>query len=134
MIQGKSSDMTLITSYNVTDPKADTQGYGVSHAVEIHAIWGGPPFVPSGTPSSYTTSPNKDIIPIIQGYWTSFIRAHDPNTYRFPGSPVWERFSVKGNERILFETLGNGSRMESVDEGQLERCAYLSGIGTALQQ
>lgn len=68
----------------------------------------------------------------MQGYWTSFIRAHDPNTYRFPGTPVWERFSGEGMERILLET--NGTVMEVVPGDQRERCEYLSGIGNLIQQ
>lgn len=118
--------------YNVTDPKDDARGLGVSHTIEITAIWGGYPYVPSGTPTSYKTT-NADIIPLMQGYWTSFIRAHNPNTYRLPGSPEWERFSVSDKKRILLQAR-NGTVMEKVPGDQLERCEYLSGIGPLIQQ
>ena len=51
----------------------------------------------------------------MQGYWTSFIRSLNPNTYRAPGSPVWETFSANV-QRILFMT--NATKMETVPEDQ----------------
>lgn len=90
-------------------------GYGVVHVEELQYIWGG----------------GNDI----QAYWASFIRSFNPNTYAPGGSTTWQRFSVTGMERILFQT-GNTS-MESVPTGagsQAQRCAYLISIGSSLQQ
>ena len=113
--------------YNVIDPAQAASGLGVPHTVEINAIWG----PTSSSPASYNTT-NAAIIPVIQGYWTSFIRSFSPNTYRAAGTPVWEEFTWAGMERLLFET--NATRMETVDEGQRGRCEYLWGIAADLRQ
>ena len=69
----------------------------------------------------------------MQGYWTSFIRAKDPNTFRKAGTPVWDAWTEENAfKSLLFRR--NETRMESVPEVQRERCAYLSSIGEALRQ
>lgn len=69
----------------------------------------------------------------MQGYWTSFIRSGDPNTYKLATAPRWETFSAGNMTRIR---IGNDLAvgMESVDAGQAERCRFLSGIGAGLKQ
>ena len=113
----------LIHSYNVIDPQQEEEGFGVSHVIELHAIWG-PANAGPGTPASYFTT-NAAIIPVMQGYWTSFIRTFNPNTHRAAGSPTWEPFGST-KSRILFET--NHTRMETVPQDQAERCSFVSGI------
>lgn len=117
--------------YNVEDPAQVASGLGVPHTVEVNAIWG-PENVNGGAPASYSTSLNRNIVPLMQGYWTSFIRAHDPNVYRQPGSPTWEVWNPEAMNRIRFET--NTTTMESVDRDTQIRCAYFESIGVALQQ
>ncbi|KAH8119020.1 triacylglycerol lipase [Phellopilus nigrolimitatus] len=114
--------------YNVTDKKELADGLGVPHTIEIHAIWG--PNNTKGAPKSYFTT-NAAIVPVMQGYWTSFIRTFDPNTYRAPGSPEWAPFGT-GEQRILFET--NATRMETVPADQTRRCDFLTSIAVNLQQ
>ncbi|KAI0339789.1 triacylglycerol lipase [Trametopsis cervina] len=114
--------------YNVEDPTEIAQGLGVPHTIEINAIWGlnstkGTP------PASYFTT-NANIVPVMQGYWTSFVRTLNPNTLRAPGTPEWQPFN--GTNRILFET--NNTRMEVIDAGLEERCDFLLSIGEALGQ
>jgi carboxylesterase type B len=116
--------------YNVEDPTQIAEGLGVPHTVELNAIWG-PEYVGGGAPASYNTT-NAGVVPVIQGYWTSFIRALDPNTYRAEGTPRWEEWTSGGMERLLFNT--SGPVMETVDMGQRGRCAYLSGIGVSVRQ
>lgn len=116
--------------YNVEDPTQVAEGYGVPHTVELNAIWG-PEYVGGGAPASYNTT-NADVVPIIQGYWTSFIRTLDPNTYRSAGTPKWEEWTAGGMQRLLFNT--SGPVMETVDQGQRGRCAYLNGIGASVRQ
>ncbi|KAH8119021.1 Alpha/Beta hydrolase protein [Phellopilus nigrolimitatus] len=106
--------------YNVTDKKELADGLGVPHTIEIHAIWG-PNNTNGGSPKSYFTT-NAAIVPVMQGYWTSFIRTFDPNTFRASGSPEWVPFG-DGQQRILFET--NATRMETVPAGQTRRCSEL---------
>ena len=117
--------------YDVKDPSQVAQGLGVPHTVEVNAIWG-PDYVTGTPPPSYSTSLNQNIVRIMQGYWTSFIRAHDPNMYRAVGTPVWEQFVTKKMNRIRFET--NCTVMETVSPTLMEHCGYFWLIGPSLQQ
>jgi carboxylesterase type B len=118
--------------WDVRDPPAEASGLGVTHTVEINAIWG--PEYLNGAPASYLPGGvNAHVVPVVQGYWTSFIRAKDPNTFRKRGTPVWEAWTEDNAFRALrFGT--NETGMEDVDAGQRQRCEYLSGIGEALRQ
>jgi carboxylesterase type B len=117
--------------YNVEDPATVASGLGVPHTTEVNAIWG-PENVNGAAPASYSTSLNQNAVTLMQGYWTSFIRTFDPNTYRASGTPLWEQWSTGGTERIRLET--NTTAMEVVDAGTKARCSYLSQIGVSLQQ
>lgn len=126
------------------DPKANASGFGVQHTVESGAIFG-PAY--ADAPASYNTT-NAAIVPVIQGYWTSFIRSYNPNTYRVEGSPLWLNWdgsnpgsgysgrngtcSGDGYQRIMLQT--NNTMMERVPQDQQERCAYLATIAEALTQ
>ena len=116
-------------SYNVSDPGQVAAGYGVPHISELSAIWG-PNNTQGFSPPSYL-SINRPIIPIVQGYWTSFIRAFNPNSYRARGTPEWQTFGSIGT-RMLFEV--NNTRLETVPDDQKERCAYISSIALDIQQ
>ena len=117
--------------YNVEDPAQVASGLGVPHTVEVNAIWG-PENVNGAAPASYSTPLNRHIVPLMQGYWTSFIRTHNPNTYRIPGSPFWQEWIPPLMNRIRFET--NTTTMEIVDEDTQIHCRYLESIGLILQQ
>lgn len=120
-----------IDHWNVLDPTLVEEGYGVPHTSEVNAIFG-PENVNGGAPASYTTT-NAAIVPVIQGYWTSFIRTFDPNTYSAPGAPVWQAWTQNDTfTRLLMQT--NQTHMESVPNAQRDRCAYLSSIGLSLKQ
>lgn len=119
----------VFSSYNVTDPTELAQGLGVPHVIELNAVWG-PDNTNGAAPASYKTT-NAAIVPVVQGYWTSFIRTFNPNTFKAAGSPVWEPFSST-QQRILFET--NATRMETVPSDQASRCAILHSFGDVLQQ
>lgn len=114
------------------DPILGAEGYGVTHTIEVNAIWG-PANVNGGGPVSYNTT-NAPIVPVVQGYWTSFIRSFNPNTYRAPGTPVWEAWTNGSGayQRLMFQT--NDTQMETVPKAQQDRCAYLSSIGVDLAQ
>jgi carboxylesterase type B len=105
----------------------------VSHTIEVNAIWG-PNNTGGGAPASYYQGQvNGPIVPIVQGYWTSFIRCYDPNTHRLPGTPVWEAWTTDNSyQRLKFET--NSTYMEAVPADQQSRCAYLASIGVSLEQ
>ncbi|GLB03502.1 hypothetical protein AtubIFM57258_008086 [Aspergillus tubingensis] len=119
--------------YAVQDPAAEASGRGVSHTVEENAIWG-PQYVSGTPPASYFTT-NAGIVPVMQGYWTSFIRVFDPNPLRYPGSPEWETWNNGHGadyRRIFLRT--NETRMETVSEAQRERCDYWNSVGPDLSQ
>ncbi|KAF1985151.1 alpha/beta-hydrolase [Aulographum hederae CBS 113979] len=121
--------------YNVEDPGQMASGVGVPHVAEAQVIWG-PDYV--GGPASLADPQgfNRPIIPVVQAYWISFVRARDPNRFRWAGSPVWEIWgSGSGSEdwnRIKIQT--GKTEMERVDEGQRTRCEYLHSIGVDIWQ
>ncbi|KAE8141459.1 Alpha/Beta hydrolase protein [Aspergillus pseudotamarii] len=116
--------------YAVQDPDLEESGLGVDHIVEIKAIWG-PNYVTGDPPSSYFTT-NAPIVPVMQGYWTSFIKTFAPNPHHYPGSPQWNTWGNEGYSRIFIKT--NETRMEQVSEDQRECCEYLINIRPELQQ
>ncbi|KAL4969240.1 putative triacylglycerol lipase [Aspergillus stella-maris] len=127
--------------YSVQDPADEASGKGVWHVVELNAIWGPENMwwsddIGNPPPDSYYTS-NAAIIPVMQGYWTSFIKNFDPNTSRYPRSPKWEtwgsgRRGGEQNQRLFIRT--GETRMENVPWDQKERCDYLISIGVELTQ
>ncbi|PYI06251.1 alpha/beta-hydrolase [Aspergillus sclerotiicarbonarius CBS 121057] len=117
--------------YAVEDPTAEASGEGVSHTVEENAIWG-PQYVSGTPPASYFTS-NAPIVPVMQGYWTSFIKSFDPNPHRYPGSPEWKTWGDGDSYRRIFIRT-NDNAMETVPIAQRERCDYWTSIGTDLSQ
>ncbi|RSL71558.1 hypothetical protein CEP54_001360 [Fusarium duplospermum] len=119
--------------YNVEDPDAMKQGLGVPHTVEVHAIFG-PGLGGANPPASYLKGKkNAPVIPVIQGYWSSFIRSYDPNKYRHEGSAKWEAWTDKRKQRIVFGT-GGETRMEKLSRDLQKKCAYLSSIGPDIRQ
>jgi carboxylesterase type B len=118
--------------YAVQDKESEESGRGVEHTVEIHSIWG-PENVQDEAPKSYY-SENAPIIPVIQGYWTSFITTLDPSALRHEGTPEWKRWTSDGQtqNRIFIRT--NDTHMEQVPQDQKQRCDYLHSIAINLRQ
>lgn len=122
--------------YNVEDPDQIAAGVGVPHTVEVVAIFGPDNIYGGGAPKSYYPgAKNANIVPVMQAYWTSFIRTFDPNTYKLAGSSDWGTYYNKENQpqRILFNT-GGKTQMENVDNQKRVQCAYLESIGADLKQ
>ncbi|KAI1076013.1 alpha/beta-hydrolase [Whalleya microplaca] len=119
--------------WNVEDPTQVADGYGVPHTAELHAIFG-PENTGGDAPMSYyPNGTNAAVVPVIQAYWTSFIRSFDPNKYRYPGSAIWGKFNGWTQNRLLFETGGKTS-MEAVDNDTRHRCQYFASIGVNIRQ
>ncbi|KAL2159218.1 hypothetical protein VTH06DRAFT_2650 [Thermothelomyces fergusii] len=128
--------------YNVRDEATVARGLGVPHLSDAPAIFG-PGNVPGQEAASYATY-NAAVVPVVMGYWLSFVRALDPNAFRAPGSPRWEpvwqlREEGGGGDagpmmmrarmrRLLVET--EGARMETVDAAERERCAFWRELGS----
>ena len=120
--------------YNVLDPANVASGLGVPHTVEVNAIWApSPNFAGPNAPASYNTT-NRFIIPVIQGYWTSFIRSLDPNKHRFPGSPVWEPWTLRNDEWRVLRFQTNNTAMEDVAPMKKSNCQFLFSIGPRIKQ
>ncbi|KAK6067535.1 triacylglycerol lipase [Seiridium cupressi] len=121
--------------YNVIDLVSYAAGYGVPHTVELSAILG-PDYDTPGksVPTSYFPNGENELVsPVIQAYWTSFIRTFDPNTYRYPAAAEWRPWNLTQKERLLFQT-GGGTVMENLEEGLQERCSYWYLIGESILQ
>ncbi|KYG48435.1 hypothetical protein M433DRAFT_163470 [Acidomyces richmondensis BFW] len=110
--------------WNVQDPTADAEGLGVTHTIEINAIWG-PENTNGGAPSSY--------YPGEVTYWTSFIRSHNLKTFRLQGTPEWQIWTVEHSyQRMIFET--NNTHTEAVPAAQKEKGDWAASIALSLEQ
>ncbi|KAF9894211.1 hypothetical protein FE257_007713 [Aspergillus nanangensis] len=119
--------------YAVLDPALEASGDGTPHIAERFAIFGLENVSDKDkVPASYYTT-NAPIIPVVQGYWTSFIKSFDPNPHRYAGTPKWKTWGQNEGYRRIFLRTGE-TRMESVPMVQRDRCEYLVSIGTELGQ
>ena len=107
--------------YNVLSASNEAAGDGVPHTYQDPALWG--PGDPSYT-ADYMTSNAADI-PLVMGYWTSFIKTLDVNAQAAPGAPVWETFGSDG-KRLMFNA--SGASLEVVPADQNQRCAFWASL------
>ncbi|PKS06619.1 hypothetical protein jhhlp_007368 [Lomentospora prolificans] len=119
------SDIIWSYRYNVWDIQNSHRGVGVTHTFDSAAILG-PGSLP--TPSSYFTY-NAPIVPLMMHYYISFVRAQNPNTYKHGQAPEWSTW--KDGERLMVEL--NKTRMETVSNGQKDRCEFWKGIAGDMQ-
>lgn len=129
-----SSSVVYNYQYNVTSEAHTKDGLGVPHVAELTAIWHS-----QTLPASYKPgAPNAHVIPMMQAYWTSFIRFFDPNMARLAGSPKWEEWGgSKLQRRIRFQGGPNApfdTVMEPVPSAQNDRCKELTRMGISLKQ
>ncbi|KAH7322600.1 putative triacylglycerol lipase [Stachybotrys elegans] len=122
----------VMTSYsymwNVSDPAQMEAGEGVPHIIEVDA-WLGPGY--SNPPESYKPGQmNAEASPVIQGYWTSFIRYLDPNPYRRAGSAEWSPWS-EDKAWLVFGVEGR-TDMEFIGDELERRCNYWADNAVAL--
>ena len=115
--------------WNVEDPEQEAQGLGVPHTVEFNAVLGPAYAPPTSVPASYQVGgANALASPVIQGYWTSFVKTLDPNKLRFEGAAEWNTWGKEKEARLLF---GNGGKtsMEELDGSLKRRCEFWSRKG-----
>lgn len=108
--------------WDVLSDENSKNGLGVTHTAEAASIWG------------TSKAPDDANIPYIQGYWTSFIRTHDPNKLKYKDAGTWEQWDNTNQKRIRFVNDPTKNVMESVDQVQRDRCAAISTIGKAVSQ
>ncbi|KAH6894573.1 Alpha/Beta hydrolase protein, partial [Thelonectria olida] len=119
--------------YDVQDPTQMAQGVGVPHTVEVNAVFG-PEYTGGEPPASYVQGEvNAPVTPVVQGYWSSFIRTFDPNKHRLSGSVKWEMWTEKRRQRIVFETAGE-TKIEKISRDLQKKCEYFAAIGPSIKQ
>ena len=129
---GPEQQRTWTYRYNVEDPGQMAEGLGVPHAVDVHAVFG--PDNTGGGPASYRPDGvNAPVIPVVQAYWTSFIKTFNPNTLRLDESAEWETWNGNGQRRLVFQT-GGPTEMETVSQESQGKCKYLTDIGADIKQ
>lgn len=123
---GVSANETWSYRYNVRDAEYEARGRGVEHTFDRAAILG-PDSIPYAPASYY--SYNAPMVPLVMAYYISFVRALDPNLHRQPGAPEWGTWA--GGRRMVFQ-LG-ASEMETLDEGEVERCEFWGSIAERME-
>lgn len=111
---------------NIIDNSSIDAGYGVTHTMEIPAIFG-PGF--AGSSGTFVTY-NANIVPIVMDYWISFVRELTPNRYKNEAAPHWEAYT-KAQRRVKFQT--NATAMEDVPTEQLARCEFWKDLGSVTE-
>ncbi|CAL3969927.1 unnamed protein product [Diplocarpon coronariae] len=101
-------------------------GIGVPHDAAGASIWG------------YSGPPDNVLTPLMQAYWTSFIRTYSPNTHKLDSAPTWEMFgSGVVDENGMRLHIPNQPEMVSMGRpppDQITRCRYLNSIGPSIAQ
>ncbi|RDW79619.1 hypothetical protein BP6252_04257 [Coleophoma cylindrospora] len=111
---------------NIQDQKDIAAGLGVSHTMEIPAIFG-VGFVPGA--ASFATY-NAPVVPVVMHYFISFIRSLTPNEFKYSEAPYWEPYTT-AQRRMKLQT--NATAMEDVPVDQLGRCAFWKGLAVTME-
>ncbi|KFY01592.1 hypothetical protein O988_02662 [Pseudogymnoascus sp. VKM F-3808] len=98
--------------WDVAAPVNIESGMGSMHAASMYSIF------------NIAGGHDAKLNPIIQAYWTSFIRTKNPNTHRLPGTAEWGTFGT-ARERIHFPNDPNNVAMETVGASEKTRCQPL---------
>ncbi|KAM0278041.1 hypothetical protein ACHAQH_005410 [Verticillium albo-atrum] len=115
--------------FAVSDADNTAAGLGVPHVFDAPAVLG-PGMMP--TAASYYAY-NAPVVPLVMGYFASFVRALDPNRYRAEGAPVWGQWGVNGS-RVVFEGEGRMGVEGAEENGVGERCAFWDGVAKTTEQ
>ncbi|PLB49882.1 alpha/beta-hydrolase [Aspergillus steynii IBT 23096] len=113
---------------NIQDLGNLAQGIGVPHTMENPAIFG--PGSIGGGPSSFDTY-NSAIVPVIMGYWLSFVRSLDPNPHRYIDAPRWHSWGSGAGQRMRLET--NDTAMERVPRESKKKCEFWHHLAPAME-
>lgn len=118
-----SGQPTWLYLYNTTSPQHDTNGYGAEHTSELEAVW---------NTSTSLDSRIKAQIPLMQGYWTSFILNKDPNPNATASAPFWSQYNASSPSRMVLRTGSNG--MAAIKQNVKDRCSYWDSISSSIRQ
>ncbi|KIJ51869.1 hypothetical protein M422DRAFT_776444 [Sphaerobolus stellatus SS14] len=103
--------------FNVLTASEIASGLGVSHTSDLSFVFAPP-----------DTSP---LTPILQAYYTSFVRSLNPNAHPVSGSIEWPQFDGRTNRRILLQP---NLTVETVPKAQLDRCDFWRGLAIKMEQ
>lgn len=119
--------------WNVGDPDQIKQGLGVPHTVEFAAILG-PDYAPDPPDSYKRGGINYEASPVIQRYWTNFIKTYDPNKGSKSNvtAAEWQAWSPQKQDRLVFQTAGK-TEMEPFGKELNNRCAFWAKHGVELR-
>ncbi|KAK2591552.1 hypothetical protein QQS21_010772, partial [Conoideocrella luteorostrata] len=119
--------------WNVEDPAQIKEGLGVPHTSEFDAILG--PDYAVAPPASYLRNgTNYKASPVIQKYWTNFIRHYDPNQGGDSKVKVaeWKPWSPAAQDRLVFQSRGK-TNMEPFGDELNKRCSFWKKYGVKLR-
>jgi hypothetical protein len=80
------------------------------------------------------TPPQTAFAEELIAYWISFVRSHDPNTFKLSRSPEWPQFTLDGLSRIVLtqnpnnSTTVSGSTTEKEDAVEKARCQFVASV------
>ena len=102
--------------FNVLTSSNQAAGVGVPHGFDLAAIFGG----------SYADSSLTNTIRLM-GYYISFVRSLNPNTYAFSGSPSWPTYNgASGGNRLVINN--NSTVTEGVTSADITRCNWWESL------
>ena len=104
--------------YAVLSDSNAAAGLGTIHTYQVAAYWG--PGDPMFSEGDYVAA-NAVTIPLVAGYWTSFVKTYDVNAQAAPGALAWPMYG-SGQNRVVFNN--TGVYAEVVPEEQNARCAF----------
>ncbi|KAI9054419.1 hypothetical protein LZ554_001581 [Drepanopeziza brunnea f. sp. 'monogermtubi'] len=108
--------------WDVLSPANARSGLGVTHSADGAATWG------------YASAPDNALTPLMQAYWTSFIRTYNPNTHKLSTAPVWAGAGAVYLQRLHIPNQPSAVGMTMPPEDLLARCKYLTSIGGSIGQ
>ncbi|EQL04236.1 Carboxylesterase, type B [Ophiocordyceps sinensis CO18] len=119
--------------WNVEDPEQVMQGLGVPHTVELNALWGAE-YSPKPPESYRKGGKNEGASPVMQRYWTNFIRTYDPNNGgpRNSQTATWRPWSRGAQARLVFKT-GGEAEMEPFGDALNRRCDFWANKGVSMR-
>ena len=104
----------------------------MSHTSDMPNVFG-PGNIPAGSGTGGFDFEDISLTPILQSYYTSFVRELDPNSHPVNGSVFWPQFNSGGDERLLLQV--NETRVETVpDSSQLDRCEFWRGLAIRVER
>ncbi|KAL6797813.1 Alpha/Beta hydrolase protein [Trichoderma sp. SZMC 28013] len=107
--------------FNVLTQNNIASGVGVPHGFDLNAVFGG----------GYDNSDQTNVARL-QGYYISFVRSLNPNTFAFSGSTSWPQWNGQaGGQRLVINN--NNTVVESVPQAQISRCAFWESLAAQLE-